>query len=62
MYWEALCGSFSDAGELAALCDLNTTRLEYTNRCIGERFGGAPLPYYTPQHLERMLRKKRSAR
>jgi predicted dehydrogenase len=58
MYWEAICGDLSDAGELAALCDINMTRMEYTNRCIGERFGRAPIPCYTPVHLERMLQEQ----
>lgn len=58
IYWEALCGAFSDTAELAALCDPNSTRLEYTNRCIGERFGRPPLPGYGPLDLERMLQEQ----
>ncbi len=58
LYSDALLGAFKDCGRLAALCDLNTVRLQYANRRFKEHYGAGPLPAYHPADLERMIEEQ----
>jgi predicted dehydrogenase len=59
MFTTALLKDYSDRGELVALCDLNRTRMEYTNQYYAETLGTAPVPMYTPEDFDRMIRERR---
>jgi predicted dehydrogenase len=58
MYTTALLNDYADRGELVALCDLNRTRMEYTNQYYAETLGAAPVPMYMPEDFDRMLRER----
>jgi hypothetical protein len=49
MYYEAIAATFKDRAEIAAFCDLSTTRMNYANRILTERYGvpAAKTYYYT---------------
>ncbi len=59
LFSDALMGEFRDHGRLAALCDLNQARMDYTNRVLRERYRCDPLPTYRPEAFERMLEEQR---
>ncbi len=54
MYYGAIHTTYKDTCELAALCDLSQTRMDFTNRAI-ERLGGTPLPTYLYTEFEKMI-------
>ena len=54
MYVDALSDSHKEYGTLAALCDVNKTRMEYYNRQIQDR-NADPVPQYSPDKFEHML-------
>jgi len=55
LYSDALLGSFSDCGRLAAICDLNQVRMDYANRRFRETYGIDPVPTYKPDRFEQMI-------
>ena len=55
MFYEAIARDYSDHSELAALCDTNQTRMDYTNKVLIEEFGLSPLPTYKAEDFGRML-------
>ncbi len=59
MYYEAICGTFQETSELVGICDLSRTRMEYTNRKIGEKFGLGPVPMYDYTDFDRMIDETR---
>ena len=59
MFSRALLDQFKEHGELVALCDLNQVRMDYYNRQFGERFDAAPIPTYTPDQFDDMIREQR---
>jgi predicted dehydrogenase len=50
MYVDALLGDWRDAGTIAGLCDVNTTRMAYYTERIGR-----PVPCFSPQEYGKML-------
>ena len=59
MYTDALMGDFSDAGQLAAFCDVNQTRMDYYNEYLRERHGHDPLPTYGAHEFDRMIAEQK---
>lgn len=57
MYAEALADSFSEHGNLVALCDLNHTRMKAMNTRLNSEYGYPNLPTYSPDQLETMLKE-----
>ncbi|UXS03801.1 Gfo/Idh/MocA family oxidoreductase [Agrobacterium tumefaciens] len=55
MFYEAIARDYSENSELAALCDTNQTRMDYTNRVLVEEFGLSQLPTYKAEDFGRML-------
>lgn len=55
MYIHALATTYRDECELAALCDVNMTRMNFYNREIAKNFGSKPVPAYLAQDFERMI-------
>lgn len=58
MYINALAGDFKDAGELVALCDSNSSRMEFYNQILAENFDHTPLPCYPAWDFEKMIKEK----
>lgn len=56
MYSHALMGRFKEVGQLVALCDINPVRMAYYNKQFGEKFSAKPLPQYTPDQFDKMVR------
>ena len=59
MYYEAIARDFKDTAALCALCDINQTRMDYTNTVLREDFGHAPLPTYTCDRFDDMIRAEK---
>ncbi len=56
MFYEAIAGRYAATAELLAFCDMNPTRMAYANRVLAETYNLAPLPTYTPDRFEAMIR------
>ncbi|TVQ28274.1 MAG: gfo/Idh/MocA family oxidoreductase [Spirochaetaceae bacterium] len=59
MYLKALATSHAAHGELVALCDLNSVRLDYANEELEKEFGYHPVPAYLPRDFETMISRER---
>ena len=55
MYMTALMKEHAADGELCALCDTNSRRMDFWNRYFREKFGHAPLPTYRASDFDRMI-------
>jgi predicted dehydrogenase len=62
MYSHALLGRFKEAGELVALCDINPVRMAYHNSEFAAKFGSKPLPQYSPDQFDTMIRENKIAK
>ncbi|GAA4428125.1 Gfo/Idh/MocA family oxidoreductase [Georgenia halophila] len=56
MYVQAAIGTHADVSELVAWCDTNPGRIDFYDGVIAEA-GRGPLPRYTPDGLEEMVRE-----
>lgn len=59
LYVEALVTTYTDVGELVALCDLSRTRMNWHNAQLAERLDLASLPTYAAQEFDRMIAETR---
>ena len=59
MYYEALAGTYRDTCELAGLCDVNQTRMDYANRVMHEQYGTSGIPTYRFEQFDEMIRTQR---
>jgi predicted dehydrogenase len=59
MFYDSLLRDYSDTSELLALCDLNQTRMDYTNDYISKEFGIDKLPTYREYEFEKMIKEQR---
>ncbi len=59
MYVKALASTHREHGELVALCDPNSVRLEYANEQLSEEFGAKPVATYSPRDFETMISRER---
>ncbi len=59
MYTDALAGDFRKHGELRAFCDVNQVRMDYYNKKLKNDHSIGPLPTYTPDHFEDMIREQK---
>lgn len=55
MFYTSLLRDYKDTSELLAICDLNQTRLDYTNDFISEEFKMDKLPTYREYEFEKMI-------
>lgn len=58
MYVEAMCKTYKDSVELAAICDINPGRMEYTNRKIAD-LGCEPVKAYMADQFEQMVAEQK---
>lgn len=54
-YYEAIAGTYGETSELVGLCDINTTRMEYANSILMEKFGYPTLPKYKCDEFDKMI-------
>lgn len=54
MFYDAVVTTYKETSELAALCDLSQTRMDYTNRAIAA-LGGKALPTYHYTQFDQMI-------
>ncbi|WP_205857698.1 Gfo/Idh/MocA family oxidoreductase [Phytoactinopolyspora endophytica] len=59
MYTRALLTDHRDDGELAALCDVNQTRMDFQNKWFADEFHADPVPAYDASDFHRMLDEQR---
>ncbi|MCQ2398119.1 MAG: Gfo/Idh/MocA family oxidoreductase [Sphaerochaetaceae bacterium] len=59
MYYEAIASKYRDTAELAGLCDMSQTRMDYTNRALAE-LGYRILPTYLPHDFEKMISEQKA--
>lgn len=59
MYYEALARDFKDTAVLCALCDINQTRMDYTNKVLRDEFDYAPPPTYKCDRFDEMVRTEK---
>lgn len=59
MYLKALASSHSEYGELVALCDTNSVRLDFANEQLSTEFGYHAVPTYAPRDFETMISRER---
>ncbi|NLF77960.1 MAG: Gfo/Idh/MocA family oxidoreductase, partial [Chloroflexi bacterium] len=55
MFIQAITGPYRDACELAALCDLSQTRMDWHNQQIQSQAGLPPVPTYPADQFDRMI-------
>src|ERR1700752_4812341 len=60
MFTTALLKDYPDRGQLVALCDQNQTRMDYTNQFYAETLEAAPVPTYTSENFDRMVKEQRA--
>jgi predicted dehydrogenase len=59
MFSNAILGDYRATSTLAALCDVNQTRMDYYNRHFQEKQGAAAIPTYRAWEYDRMLAEQR---
>jgi predicted dehydrogenase len=59
MYIDAICGTYQEHCELAALCDISSVRASYHNRRLAERHDRDEVPAYGAEQFELMLAQQR---
>lgn len=55
-FYEAVASTYGETSEMLAFCDVNQTRMDYANRKLSEKYGLAPLPTYTPDQFDEMIK------
>ncbi|MBL8991812.1 MAG: Gfo/Idh/MocA family oxidoreductase [Spirochaetia bacterium] len=59
MFLDALLGEHKDQSELVALCDVNQTRMDYTNRIAADKFKAKPATTYKSEAFDEMIKKEK---
>ena len=59
MFIDAICDTHKQHAQLVGLCDLSPTRLRWHNARIGELYARAPVPTFTANKFDEMVRQAR---
>lgn len=59
MFSDAIRKTYADRAEIVAFCDINPVRMDWYNRHYQEKHGAAPVPTYTPDRFDAMIREQR---
>ena len=59
MFYDSLLRDYTKTSELLALCDLNQTRMDYTNNYISKEFNLPKLPTYREYDFEKMINEQK---
>jgi predicted dehydrogenase len=55
MFIDAIAGTYPETAELAALCDLSQTRMDWHNRRLATMAGTTPRPTYRAEGFDAMI-------
>ena len=55
MYYKALAETYNETSELVAICDINRTRMELTNRLLVNSMNYHEVPMYGAEDFEKMI-------
>ncbi|HHY22873.1 MAG TPA: Gfo/Idh/MocA family oxidoreductase [Clostridiaceae bacterium] len=58
-FYRAIAGQFNQTSELVAFCDINQTRMNYANKVLGEEFNYKPIPTYTVDKFDEMIKNEK---
>lgn len=58
-FYGALAKHFRDKSELVAFCDINRTRLEYSNRLLREKYDHPEVRLYGCEEFDEMIRREK---
>lgn len=58
-FYEAIAKDFKETSQLVAFCDINQTRMEYANKVLQEEFNVEPVPTYTPDLFDEMIKNEK---
>ena len=59
MFVEAIAGRYKDRCELVGLCDLNSTRMNYYNKRLQEKFDLQPVPTHRADQFDSLLTERK---
>lgn len=59
MFYDSLLRDYTDTTELLALCDLNQSRMDYTNDYLVKEFKMDKLPTYREYEFEKMIKEQK---
>ncbi|WP_084400629.1 Gfo/Idh/MocA family protein [Terrimicrobium sacchariphilum] len=59
MFIQALASTFRDSCDLVAFCDVNSTRMNFYNQEIGQKYGMSPVPTYRAEEFDQLVREVR---
>lgn len=59
MFYEAIAKTFKKTSKLTALCDINQTRMDYTNKALKEEFKIKPVAAYKCDKFDNMIKKEK---
>lgn len=55
-FYRSLVKDFKDTSELVAFCDINQSRMDYSNKLLEEKHGYHAVPTYTSDRFDEMIR------
>jgi len=58
-FYEAIANRYKETSELVAFCDINQTRMDYANKVLQEKYNIKPIPTYTPDLFDEMIKKEK---
>lgn len=58
-FYGAIARDYKETAKLVAFCDINTTRMNYANQLLKEKYNHPEIPSYKPNDFETMIKKER---
>jgi predicted dehydrogenase len=58
LFYEAIATKYCDTAELTAICDINKTRMEYTNSVLQNKLGYKEVKMYGAEEFDQMLKEQ----
>ncbi|MFC5451860.1 Gfo/Idh/MocA family protein [Paenibacillus aestuarii] len=58
-FYGAIVRDFQETSELVAICDINQTRMDFTNRLLTGKYGYHAVPTYKADEFEEMIRREK---
>lgn len=59
LFYGAIAKDFTDTAELVAICDINQTRMDYTNHLLETKYNYSAVPTYKADEFEEMIKKEK---
>jgi len=58
-FYGSIVRDFQETSELVAICDINQTRMDFTNRLLTGKYGYHAVPTYKADEFEEMIRREK---